>query len=56
MLIVTLLIRLYFFHFRLLKLIVANAGGRHLVMLRVQGEKGEQSKAHLSASTQEGQV
>lgn len=44
------------FYFCLHKLVVTNAGGRHLVMLRVQGEKGEQSKAHLSVSIREGQV
>lgn len=44
------------FYFRLHNLAVTNAGGRHLVILRVQGEKGEQSKAHLSVSRREGQV
>lgn len=44
------------FYFRLHKLVVTNAGGRHLVMLRVQGEKGEQSKAYLLVSIREGQV
>ena len=29
------------FYFHLHKLVVSNAGGGHLVMLRVQGEKGE---------------
>lgn len=48
--VVMLLIPLCFFHFRLLRLVVANGGRRHLVMLRVQGEKGEQSKAHLSST------
>lgn len=48
--IVMLLIPLCFFHFRMLTLVVTKAGGRHLVMLRVQGEKGEQSKAHLSSA------
>lgn len=51
-----LLIPLSFFYFHLHMLVVTNAGGRHLVMLRVQGEKGEQSKARLSVSIREGQV
>lgn len=54
--VVMLLIPLCFFYFGLHKLVVTNAGGRHLVMLRVQGKKGEQSKTHLLLSIREGQV